>query len=252
MKNVKNVSLNNVKGFKRVGNVNYYLGNLPRLNGEKLRFNREATFKQITRKRKAIDIPVDIEIITEKESFYIELNYKLERMQKIEGSRYDCSVREQKLDLLITLDFEDLRLKLGDAIKRQIENHMKNIKEMMKINDNLAKENDDLKNRYYNASEMLNKKSKENDALIEEKYSLIEKNTELKNEIVELKQRLNNREKDIQNKQLFGNKINELDLMKTVLPFLVKNIINMSKKGKTEMEILKKVEDYIERLKNIK
>ena len=163
MKNVKNVSLNNVKGFKRVGNVNYYLGNLPRLNGEKLRFNREATFKQITRKRKAIDIPVDIEIITEKESFYIELNYKLERMQKIEGSRYDCSVREQKLDLLITLDFEDLRLKLGDAIKRQIENHMKNIKEMMKINDNLAKENDDLKNRYYNASEMLNKKSKEND-----------------------------------------------------------------------------------------
>ena len=129
---------------------------------------------------------------------------------------------------------------------------MKNIKEMMKINDNLAKENDDLKNRYYNASEMLNKKSKENDALIEEKYSLIEKNTELKNEIVELKQRLNNREKDIQNKQLFGNKINELDLMKTVLPFLVKNIINMSKKGKTEMEILKKAEDYIERLKNIK
>ena len=245
MKNVKNVSLNNVKGFICVGNVNYYLGNLPRLNGEKLRFNREATFKQVSRKRKAIDIPVDIEIITEKESFYIELNYKLERMQKIEGSRYDCSVREQKLDLLITLDFEDLRLKLGDAIKRQIENHMKNIDELMKENDN-------LRNRYYNASEMLDKKSKENDALIEEKYSLIEKNTELKNEIVELKQRLNNREKDIQNKQLFGNKINELDLMKTVLPFLVKNVINMSKKGKSEMEILKKAEDYIERLKNVK
>ena len=72
------------------------------------------------------------------------------------------------------------------------------------------------------------------------------------NEIVELKQTINDMEKYNQEKQLFGNKVSSLNLMKTVLPFLVKNIINMSKKGKTEMEILKKAEDYIERLKNVK
>ena len=72
------------------------------------------------------------------------------------------------------------------------------------------------------------------------------------NEIVELKQTINDMKEDNQEYRMFNNKNSSLNLIKTVLPFLVKNIINMSKKGKTEMEILKKAEDYIERLKNVK
>ena len=72
------------------------------------------------------------------------------------------------------------------------------------------------------------------------------------NEIVDLKQTINDMKKDKEEYRMFSDKVSSLNLMKTVLPFLVKNIINMSKKGKTEMEILKKAEDYIERLKNVK
>ena len=258
MKNVKNVSLNYVKGFKCVGDVNYYLGNLPRLNGEKSRFNRDAICKQV-RKRNKIDIPVEVEIVTETDSYYIELNYKLERMQKINGgSSYDCSIREQSLGL-ITLNFEDLRKKLGEKVKEQVENYMAS-------NADLRKENEDNKARYIKLTEVLTEKSKENDTLRDENcvltndnknlknenYALTDENKNLKNEIVELKQQLNSTEKDSKNANTFGTMVNDLDLMDIALPFLVKHIINMNNKGKSEMEILKRAKDYIENLKRSK
>ena len=211
MKNVKNVSLNYVKGFKCVGDVNYYLGNLPRLNGEKSRFNRDAICKQV-RKRNKIDIPVEVEIVTETDSFYIELNYKLERMQKINGgSSYDCSIREQSLGL-ITLNFEDLRKKLGEKVKEQVENYMAS-------NADLRKENEDMRARYINVSEALTEKLKENDTLTDENielkdknYALTVRNTQLSNKVVALEKELYAREKYEQRANMFGNTVDNLDL----------------------------------------
>lgn len=251
MKNVKNVSLNYVKGFKCVGDVNYYLGNLPRLNGEKSRFNRDAICKQVRRRNK-IDIPVEVEIVTETDSFYIELNYKLERMQKINGgSSYDCSIREQSLGL-ITLNFEDLRKKLGEKVKEQVENYMAS-------NADLRKENEDMRARYINVNEALTKKLKENDTLTNENtelkdknYVLTERNTQLSNKVVALEKELNARKNDNQGANMFGNTVDSLDLTDIELRFLVENIIKMNNKGKSEMEIFKKVKDYIGRLKGNK
>lgn len=252
MKNVKNVSLNYVKGFKCVGDVNYYLGNLPRLNGEKSRFNRDAICKQVRRRNK-IDIPVEVEIVTETDSFYIELNYKLERMQKINGgSSYDCSIREQSLGL-ITLNFEDLRKKLGEKVKEQVENYMAS-------NADLRKENEDMRARYINVNEALTKKLKENDTLTNENtelkdknYALTVKNTQLSNKVVALEKELNARE-NVEQKlnTLTGAMASSLDLTDIELRFLVENIIKMNNKGKSEMEIFKKVKDYIGRLKGNK
>lgn len=251
MKNVKNVSLNYVKGFKCVGDVNYYLGNLPRLNGEKSRFNRDAICKQVRRRNK-IDIPVEVEIVTETDSFYIELNYKLERMQKINGgSSYDCSIREQSLGL-ITLNFEDLRKKLGEKVKEQVENYMAS-------NADLRKENEDMRARYINVSEALTEKLKENDTLTDENTelknencALTVRNTQLSNKVVALEKELNAREKYEQRANIFGNTVDNLDLTDIELRFLVENIIKMNNKGKSEMEIFKKVKDYIGRLKGNK
>jgi hypothetical protein len=252
MKNVKNVSLNYVKGFKCVGDVNYYLGNLPRLNGEKSRFNRDAICKQVRRRNK-IDIPVEVEIVTETDSFYIELNYKLERMQKINGgSSYDCSIREQSLGL-ITLNFEDLRKKLGEKVKEQVENYMAS-------NADLRKENEDMRARYINVNEALTKKLKENDTLTNENtelkdknYALTVKNTQLSNKVVALEKELNARE-NVEQKlnTLTGAMASSLDLADIELRFLVENIIKMNNKGKSEMEIFKKVKDYIGNLKGNK
>lgn len=251
MKNVKNVSLNYVKGFKCVGDVNYYLGNLPRLNGEKSRFNRDAICKQVRRRNK-IDIPVEVEIVTETDSFYIELNYKLERMQKINGgSSYDCSIREQSLGL-ITLNFEDLRKKLGEKVKEQVENYMAS-------NADLRKENEDMRARYINVSEALTEKLKENDTLTDENtelkdknYALTVKNTQLSNKVVALEKELNAMQDDRQEAKIFGDKYNSLDLADMELRFLVENIIKMNNRGKSEMEIFKKAKDYIGRLKGNK
>ena len=250
MKNVKNVSLNYVKGFKCVGDVNYYLGNLPRLNGEKSRFNRDAICKQVRRRNK-IDIPVEVEIVTETDSFYIELNYKLERMQKINGgSSYDCSIREQSLGL-ITLNFEDLRKKLGEKVKEQVENYMAS-------NADLRKENEDMRARYINVSEALTEKLKENDTLTDENIelknencALTVRNTQLSNKVVALEKELNAKEKDERLAKMFGDTMG-LDLTDIELRFLVENIIKMNNKGKSEMEIFKKVKDYIGRLKGNK
>ena len=251
MKNVKNVSLNYVKGFKCVGDVNYYLGNLPRLNGEKSRFNRDAICKQVRRRNK-IDIPVEVEIVTETDSFYIELNYKLERMQKINGgSSYDCSIREQSLGL-ITLNFEDLRKKLGEKVKEQVENYMAS-------NADLRKENEDMRARYINVSEALTEKLKENDTLTDENnelkdenYALTVRNTQLSNKVVALEKELSAKEKDERLVKTFGDRYNSLDLTDVQLRFLVENIIKMNNKGKSEMEIFKKVKDYIGNLKGNK
>lgn len=269
MKNVKNVSLNYVKGFKCVGDINYDLGNLPRLkNGQSGRVDRITTHQLVTNRRRKIDIPVTVEIITETESLYIRLNYKLERMQKInDGSSYDCSVREQTLGL-ITLNFEGLQSGkiFKGKVEEQIEDYMKKNEDHIKEIERLKKENEDERERYVKLSEVLNKESKENDTLRDENcvltkdnknlknenYALTNENQNLKNEIVELKQQLNSTEKDSKNANTFGTMVNDLNLMDIALPFLVKHIINMNNKGKSEMEILKKAKDYIENLKRSK
>lgn len=253
MKNVKNVSLNYVKGFKCVGDINYSLGNLPHLKGgQSGQIDRIATHQLVTNRRRKIDIPVEVEIVTETESLYIKLNYKLEKMQRIEGSRYVCCVREQNLDLLITLNFDELRKELKGKVKEQIESHMKNM-------ENLMKENEDTKARYIKLSEALNEKSKENDTLTNENYTLTNENQNLKNEIVvrdnkiaTLEKQLNAKEKDERLVNMFGDRYNNLDLTDVQLRFLVENIIKMNNKGKSEMEIFKKVKDYIGNLKGNK
>jgi hypothetical protein len=254
MKNVKNVSLNYVKGFKCVGDINYDLGNLPRLKGgQSGQFDRIATHQLVTNRRRKIDIPVEVEIITATESLYVKLNYKLEKMQRIEGSRYVCSVREQNLDLLITLNFDELRKELKGKIKEQIENHMKNMMDLMK-------ENEDVMARYIKTNEALTKKLKENDTLTnentelkDENYALTVRNTQLSNKVVALEKELNARE-NVEQKlnTLTGAMASSLDLADIELRFLVENIIKMNNKGKSEMEIFKKVKDYIERLKGNK
>jgi hypothetical protein len=250
MKNFKNVSLNEIKGFKSVGNVEAYLSEFPRLNGQESRFNRIETMNKIKR-GESINIPVDIEIITDKEAYYIELIYKLEKMYSVANSKYVCCLYEPTLGS-IPLDFEQLRLQVGTKIRKEIERYMISVNEIMKEIENYEE-------RYYRTSEKLNKTemelTREELAHDKTKKDLNETRNALvvaNNEIVELKQTINDMEKYNQEKQLFSNKVSNLNLMKTVLPFLVKNIINMSKKGKTEMEILKKAEDYIERLKNVK
>jgi hypothetical protein len=250
MKNFKNVSLNEIKGFKSVGNVDAYLSEFPRLNGQESRFNRIETMNKIKR-GESINIPVDIEIITDKEAYYIELIYKLEKMYSVANSKYVCCLYEPTLGS-IPLDFEQLRLQVGTKIRKEIERYMISVNEIMKEIENYEE-------RYYRTSEKLNKTemelTREELAHDKTKKDLNETRNALvvaNNEIVELKQTINDMEKYNQEKQLFSNKVSNLNLMKTVLPFLVKNIINMSKKGKTEMEILKKAEDYIERLKNVK
>jgi uncharacterized protein YigA (DUF484 family) len=261
MKNVKNVSLNYVRGFKCVGDINYDLGNLPRLKGgQSGQFDRIATHQLVTNKRRKIDIPVEVEIITVTESLYIKLNYKLEKMQRIEGSRYVCSVREQNLDLLITLNFDELRKELKGKVKEQIESHMKNMMDLMK-------ENEDVMARYIKTNEALVEKSKENDVLTDKNYTLTndnknlknenknltDENQNLKNEIVVLEKRLNTMQNDNQNANVFARTmINDFDLTDVQLRFLVENIIKMNNKGKSEMEIFKKVKDYIGNLKGNK
>jgi hypothetical protein len=250
MKNFKNVSLNEIKGFKSVGNVDAYLSEFPRLNGQESRFNRIETMNKIKR-GESINIPVDIEIITDKEAYYIELIYKLEKMYSVANSRYVCCLYEPTLGS-IPLDFEQLRLQVGTKIRKEIERYMISVNEIMKEIENYEE-------RYYRTSEKLNKTemelTREELAHDKTKKDLNETRNALvvaNNEIVELKQTINDMKKDNQEDRMLDNKIGSLNLMKTVLPFLVKNIINMSKKGKTEMEILKKAEDYIERLKNVK
>ena len=261
MKNVKNVSLNYVRGFKCVGDINYDLGNLPRLKGgQSGQFDRIATHQLVTNKRRKIDIPVEVEIVTVTESLYVKLNYKLEKMQRIEGSRYVCSVREQNLDLLITLNFDELRKELKGKVKEQIENHMKNM-------ENLIKENEDVMARYIKTNEALVEKSKENDVLTDKNYTLTndnknlknenknltDENQNLKNEIVVLEKRLNTMQNDNQNANVFARTmVNDFDLTDVQLRFLVENIIKMNNKGKSEMEIFKKVKDYIGNLKGNK
>ena len=250
MKNFKNVSLNEIKGFKCFGNVKAYLSEFPRLNGQESKFNRIETMNKIKR-GESINIPVDVEIITDKEAYYIELIYKLEKMYSVANSRYICCLYEPTLGS-IPLDFEQLRLQVGTKIRKEIERYMVSVNEIMKEVENYEE-------RYYRTSEKLNKTEMEltkeelaHDAtkkdLNETRNALVVAN----NEIVELKQTINDMEKYNKEYRMFSDKVSSLNLIKTVLPFLVKNIINMSKKGKTEMEILKKAEDYIERLKNIK
>jgi hypothetical protein len=250
MKNFKNVSLNEIKGFKNVGNVKAYLSEFPRLSGQESRFNRIETMNKIKR-GESINIPVDVEIITDKEAYYIELIYKLEKMYSVANSRYVCCLYEPTLGS-IPLDFEQLRLQVGTKIRKEIERYMISVNEIMKEIENYEE-------RYYRTSEKLNKTemelTREELAHDKTKKDLNETRNALvvaNNEIVELKQTINDMKKDNQEDRMLDNKIGSLNLMKTVLPFLVKNIINMSKKGKTEMEILKKAEDYIERLKNVK
>jgi hypothetical protein len=250
MKNFKNVSLNEIKGFKSVGNVEAYLSEFPRLNGQESRFNRIETMNKIKR-GESINIPVDVEIITDKEAYYIELIYKLEKMYSVANSKYVCCLYEPTLGS-IPLDFEQLRLQVGTKIRKEIERYMISVNEIMKEIENYEE-------RYYRTSEKLNKTemelTREELAHDKTKKDLNETRNALvvaNNEIVELKQTINDMKKDNQEDRMLDNKIGSLNLMKTVLPFLVKNIINMSKKGKTEMEILKKAEDYIERLKNVK
>jgi septal ring factor EnvC (AmiA/AmiB activator) len=199
----------------------------------------------------SINIPVDIEIITDKEAYYIELIYKLEKMYSVANSKYVCCLYEPTLGS-IPLDFEQLRLQVGTKIRKEIERYMISVNEIMKEIENYEE-------RYYRTSEKLNKTemelTREELAHDKTKKDLNETRNALvvaNNEIVELKQTINDMKKDNQEDRMLDNKIGSLNLMKTVLPFLVKNIINMSKKGKTEMEILKKAEDYIERLKNVK
>ena len=250
MKNVKNVSLNEIKGFKGVGNVKAYLSEFPRLSGQESRFNRIETMNKIKR-GESINIPVDVEIITDKEAYYIELIYKLEKMYSVANSKYICCLYEPTLGS-IPLDFEQLRLQVGTKIRKEIERYMISVNEIMKEIENYEE-------RYYKTSEKLNKTemelTREELAHDKTKKDLNDTRNALvvaNNEIVELKQTINDMKKDNKEDRMLDNKTNSLNLMKTVLPFLVKNIINMSKKGKTEMEILKKAEDYIERLKNVK
>lgn len=257
VKNVKNVSLGYVEGYKCVGDINYDLGNLPRLKGgQSGQFDRMSTHQLVTNKRRKIDIPVEVEIVTETEPLYVKLNYKLEKMQRIEGSRYVCCVREQNLDLLITLNFDELRKELKGKVKEQIENYMKNIMGKM---ENVMKENEDARARYIKLSEALNEKSKENDdltnknhTLTNENRNLTNENQNLKNEIVVLEKRLNAMQDDKQEAKIFGDRYNSLDLTDIQLRFLVENIIKMNNKGKSEMEIFKKVKDYIGNLKGNK
>ena len=250
MKNFKNVSLNEIKGFKCVGNVKAYLSEFPRLNGQESKFNRIETMNKIKR-GESINIPVDVEIITDKEAYYIELIYKLEKMYSVANSRYICCLYEPTLGS-IPLDFEQLRLQVGTKIRKEIERYMVSVNEIMKEVENYEE-------RYYRTSEKLNKTemelTREELAHDKTKKDLNETRNALvvaNNEIVDLKQTINDMKKDKEEYRMFSDKVSSLNLMKTVLPFLVKNIINMSKKGKTEMEILKKAEDYIERLKNVK
>ena len=250
MKNVKNVSLNEIKGFKGVGNVKAYLSEFPRLSGQESRFNRIETMNKIKR-GESINIPVDVEIITDKEAYYIELIYKLEKMYSVANSKYICCLYEPTLGS-IPLDFEQLRLQVGTKIRKEIERYMISVNEIMKEIENYEE-------RYYKTSEKLNKTEMEltSEELAHDKTKKDLNDTRnalvvANNEIVELKQTINDMKKDNKEDRMLDNKTNSLNLMKTVLPFLVKNIINMSKKGKTEMEILKKAEDYIERLKNVK
>ena len=276
MKNVKNVSLNYVKGFKCVGDINYDLGNLPHLrNGQSRQIDRIKTHQLVTNKRRKIDIPVEVEIVTETESLYIRLNYKLERMQKInDGSSYDCSVREQTLGL-ITLNFEGLQSGkiFKGKVEEQIEDYMKKNEDHIKEIERLKKESEDERERYVKLSEVLDKESKENDTLRDENcvltnknqnltnenqnlkdenYTLTVRNTQLSNKIVALEKELNTRKNDTQGANMFGNTVNNLDLTDIELRFLVENIIKMNNKGKSEMEIFKKVKDYIGRLKGNK
>ena len=250
MKNFKNVSLNEIKGFKCVGNVKAYLSEFPRLNGQESKFNRIETMNKIKR-GESINIPVDVEIITDKEAYYIELIYKLEKMYSVANSRYICCLYEPTLGS-IPLDFEQLRLQVGTKIRKEIERYMISVNEIMKEVENYEE-------RYYRTSEKLNKTEMEltREELAHDKTKEDLKDTRnalviANNEIVDLKQTINDMKKDKEEYRMFSDKVSSLNLMKTVLPFLVKNIINMSKKGKTEMEILKKAEDYIERLKNVK
>jgi hypothetical protein len=258
MKNVKNVSLGYVEGYKCVGDINYDLGNLPRLKGgQSGQFDRMSTHQLVTNKRRKIDIPVEVEIVTETESLYIKLNYKLEKMQRIEGSRYVCCVREQNLNLLITLNFDELRKELKGKVKEQIENYMKDIMGKM---ENVMKENEDSRARYIKLSEALNEKSKENDDLTNKNHTLTNENKNLKNEIVvkdnqivALEKQLNAMQDDNQNANVFARTtVNGFDLADVELRFLVENIIKMNNRGKSEMEIFKKAKDYIETLKRNK
>jgi hypothetical protein len=129
----------------------------------------------------------------------------------------------------------------------------------MKNMMDLMKENEDVMARYIKTNEALVEKSKENDVLTDKNYTLTNENRNLtnenqnlKNEIVVLEKRLNAMQDDKQEAKIFGDKYNSLDLTDIQLRFLVENIIKMNNKGKSEMEIFKKVKDYIGNLKGNK
>lgn len=250
MKNFKNVSLNEIKGFKCVGNVKAYLSEFPRLNGQESKFNRIETMNKIKR-GESINIPVDVEIITDKEAYYIELIYKLEKMYSVANSRYICCLYEPTLGS-IPLDFEQLRLQVGTKIRKEIERYMVSVNEIMKEVENYEE-------RYYRTSEKLNKTemelTREELAHDKTKKDLDETRNALvvaNNEITVLRNKLNSMEMDDREKPFEREKIKGIDEMKIFLPFIVKNIIKLVKSGKSEMEILTKVEEAIKRLKGKK
>ena len=221
---MKNVNLNNVRGFEKIIEVRVDLSSLPK-TGLAQKNNRIHTYTTVNNGTYYC-LPTYIELIANGEKICCQLKPRLVAMDKFD-KRYKCTVRDDILGNIVVW-FDDLlqTRTFANRLKEEIIRHLKNIDELAKkIDEANALANENTKR----ATEYCEKYTNECMAHESTRYAL----NVAQNRVMVLEKKLDEQQQKAKN----YNGLNNID----ALPLIVKTVIKLYECGNSVDTIINKI-----------
>lgn len=225
---MKNVNVNNVRGFEKIELVRVDLSALPKTGFKNNRIHTYTTVKNGTQ----YCIPTYVELVANGEKICCELKPKLVGMDKFD-KRYKCVVRDDVLGNIIVWFDDLLQTKtFANRIKDELTRHLNNIDELAKKID---KANEFATEQQQRANTYNEKYTTECMAHESTRYAL----TVSQNRVMQLEEKIDE----------LNGKINVATHYKTSvgdIPFIVKTVIRMYERGTSIDTIINKIAKKLE------
>lgn len=226
---MKNVNVNNVRGFEKIELVRVDLSALPKTGFKNNRIHTYTTVKNGTQ----YCIPTYVELVANGEKICCELKPKLVGMDKFD-KRYKCVVRDDILGNIIVWFDDLLQTKtFANRIKDELTRHLNNINELAKKID---KANEFATEQQQRATEYTERYNSECMAHESTRYAL----TVSQNRVMQLEEKIDN----LQNAY---NRVDERRNLLSELPFVVKTVIKMYERGTSVDTIINKIAKKLEK-----
>ena len=238
---MKNVNVNNVRGFEKIELVRVDLSALPKTGFKNNRIHTYTTVKNGTQ----YCIPTYVELVANGEKICCELKPKLVGMDKFD-KRYKCVVRDDILGNIIVWFDDLLQTKtFANRIKDELTRHLNNINEWAKKVDEATDLVNETNKR---ATEYNEKYTNECHAHENTKDDLFKSNQLAEQRLNQIMILTTENSMLKADKEKYGKATQHKDIIIRNLPRIVKTIIRLHKEGLSTDAIVEKIAKIINNL----